>query len=158
MGDYADFDDLRPFLGRFATQITESSKPSLSDVDIFIADIESELESAFAARGFVIPLAAPQASADLIEWAKRTIAIGAAAHTIGTLLPETGGPLSSNRDARLWEIYRDRVKLIESGTIIPIVIGGVATQALPRSYETTQGYDPATGEDFEPVFTKHMKW
>ncbi len=158
MGRYTEVADLYPFLGRYRKDLTDTSTPSISDVDVFIADFEKQVEAAFNARGFPPPLVVPAIPLELLDWITTTVAIGAAAHTIGALLPHSSGPQGTMRDDRLWTLFNARIKLVDAGTVIPIIIGGVGTITLPRSYETSNSIDEETGDFWATQFPKHVKW
>jgi hypothetical protein len=119
-----------------------STKPTTTQVNTFISDVSSVIDTVLQARGLTTPVTTPT---DFVTHLKQVNAIGAAAHAEQAMYPEAGGVGSTPNSKRLWEMYQAELKSLREDDL-PISIA----EGLPGGYATTH---PGVNT---PIFTKTM--
>lgn len=122
-----------------------STKPTTTQVNTFISDVSSVIDTALQGRGLATPVTTP---ADFVTYLKQVNAMGAAALAEQAMYPEAGGIGSTPNSKRLWDMYQAALKALKEDAL-PVSV----SETLPGGYAT----ECAEGEN-DPVFTKGMEF
>jgi hypothetical protein len=133
------------------TPYSASTRPADGQVEDFIADIASEIDSVLSAAGLAVPVLAPAA---FVSFLQRLNAYGAAALAEMAKFPESDrGQGSSPQGDRYWSLYREGIKALKDRSAIHA--GAVRASTGPflaRSYRTDNP-DGLTAEQLAPALT-----
>lgn len=131
------------------------TNPSLTEVDVFIVDIASEIDTILAAKGLITPVASPAA---FVLWLARLNALGAAAQAEMAGFPEQDqGQGSTPQGDRYWKMYQQGLESLKDGSAIhpdaPVNDDATGLNMLARSYGTDNP-DPLTGLPPASIFSE----
>jgi hypothetical protein len=104
------------------------------DVDEFLEDVSAEIDTAFASRGFAVPITAPDY---LLRWVEKLATEGAAATTLKALYQSPSGPNSEGAWAVYERRYQKGIDEIRSGRFVPTELNE-SSGALPSSLSTRE--------------------
>lgn len=125
------------------------------EVDTFIEDTEAEINVALSKHGYTVPVSSP---AEFLTWLGKVATEGVAALVLKAWYQDSTGPNSESAWSMYERRYRDALKEIRDGVMIPGSTddGGGAGIA---SFTTDVAVDElGTGGDADAVFTMTTEW
>lgn len=104
------------------------------DINEFLEDVSAEIDTAFASRGFSVPITAPDY---LLRWVEKVAIEGAAATALKALYQSASGPNSEGAWAVYERRYQKSLDEIRSGRFVPAELTE-ASGSLPSSLSTRE--------------------
>lgn len=119
-----------------------TSTPTQTQVETYVAQISSELDTILQGRGYSTPITEPTA---LVTFLQQANAYGAAALAEQAQFPEASGTANTPHGAVLWKQYTEAREWLKNGNL-PTTGGAVAD--LPFSFQ-----EQHMGDSSEPSNT-----
>ena len=137
-------------------EFTSTTTVTSGQVDVWIGDVEAELDSALAELGISVPVSAPS---HFLGWLTKLATEGVAATVLKSWFQDAGGPNSEGAWAVYERRYRDGIKAIRDGRI-PVDVSespdlGISSFELLHPDGVSAG-DFGSGSD--PMFSRDMDW
>lgn len=128
-----------------------TSKPSTTQVEGHIDDIAGQIDTVLKGRGLTTPVTTPAA---FVTYLEQVNAYGAAALAEMGMFPEAGGVGATPQGDRLWKLYSQAMKYLQSGDLPSAIQSGDPASFFTEHpiTEPTEDYDwrkPKFGKDKE---------
>lgn len=125
--------------------LTATTRVTGPMLDVFIEDVEAEIDVALMAVGYAAPYDEPGA---FLTWLGKLAADGAAATLLKAWFTDTAGPNSENSWSVFERRYRDGLKGIRDRSMVPTSIGesrgslpgGLTTANAPATLTMTEAF------------------
>lgn len=149
---YAELNEIRRLMAQF--QVLATSRPTDEQANTIINDTDAEVNVHLAAAGVLVPVATP---AYFVDWLSLVVGYGSCAAILKSMFPGAIGPDETPAFA-FWEArYRNALKGIDDGSLIPPVVpvGPATNEILPSTYFTRNpDGEEHLGDIAEPFFKR----
>lgn len=146
---YATVEQARELIPQYTIGV--SSRPTITQATAIIDATSSEIDVALSGAGLSVPVVAPSY---FVEWLSQLNKYGAVAAILKAMFPDAVGPDDTPAYAFWEKRYREGLKAISDGSMIPGGSTPGAGSVMPSSYLTRNpDEEQEIGTIAEPQFT-----